>query len=82
MYAYRWFSPQGVQTVLVAKRGHKFMQLVTIEADGLRLAKAPLTDERFLIDKVKTTKTAWKRMGRKSGTTKGARKALKLALAA
>ena len=82
MKIYNWFSEMGYRIVLLYKRGPKYLTLVTIEADGLRLVKIPVRDEKYLREAGKSTKAAWKRCAKKPGTKKGAKKALKEMLAA
>ena len=77
----RYFSPTGYRVALVATRGRKFITLIVIESDGLRLEKVALRNEKFITDAGRSTKVAWKRIARREHTTKGAKAALKLVLA-
>jgi|2_EtaG_2_1085320.scaffolds.fasta_scaffold00309_3 hypothetical protein len=77
MKIYNWFSTMGSRVVLLFKTGPKFITLITIEPDGLRLVKILRADEKFLTEAGSSTKKVWKDIARKPGTTKTAKQALK-----
>lgn len=81
MKAMRWYTPDhGFRHVLISNEGRKWMTVLMIDADGLHRKRVPLTECRYMTE-VNSTKKTWRNIARRDGTTKAAKRDLRVALA-